>query len=166
MKSSLKIGITVLVLVIATVAVISVFLMKNGTNRNLAVQTTPTPGVVQTATPTPKTTQATASPSVPSITISYSALQTQCGHYMIDIDITNTGYACFSTDPTKFSVTANGEKYTYLASLTKQFGFWNTTNVANQGTYEGTLIFSAPSTVTSAALGYNDTSYNIVYQPR
>jgi uncharacterized protein DUF4352 len=164
MKSTAKISIMILMVAIAAVAVASVFLMKNSTNSNLAVQTAPAPSVTQTPSPTQEPTQVTATPSVPTITISYQSLQTQCGHYMIDITITNQGYSNFTTDPTKFSVTAGGQKYAYSASFTKEYGFWTTTSVSNQGSYDGTLIFEAPSTATSASLSYNDANYNIVYE--
>ena len=164
MKSTAKISIMIIIVVIAAVAVASVFLMKNSTNSNLAVQIAPTLNVTQTPTPTQEPAQATAVPSVPTITMSYHSLQTQCGHYMIDITITNQGYSNFTTDPAKFFVTAGGQKYAYSASFTREYGFWTTANVSNQGSYDGTLIFEAPSTVASASLSYNDANYNIVYE--
>jgi len=164
MKSSAKFAIGILIVAIAVGSGASVFLTNYNKNSNLAVQPTTSP---QVSAPTQQpTAQATASPSVPTITISYNSLQTGCGHYMIEIFITNQGYPNFNTDPTKFFVLAGSQKYVYSAALTQQYGYWNTTNVSNQGEYDGTLIFNAPSTVTSASLGYVDASYNIVYKVR
>ena len=139
MKSSFKIGIAFLVGAIAAVAGASVFSMQ-------------------------KTTNSARSPSVPTITISYHLFQAPCGHWATDINITNQGYPSFNTDPTKFSIIVAGVSYGYSASLTNQGGMWDTTNVSNQGTCQGTLLFDTTSNATSASLSYNDASYNIVYE--
>jgi len=172
MKSSLKIGMAILVVAIAAVAGASVFSMQTATNNvKPQVSATPTPSQTQTPTQTPTATQqpaqVTESPSVPTITISYNShSRNLCGHYIVDISIINQGYSSFTTDPTKFFITAGGQNYAYSASSTKQYGLWTTTDVPNQGSYDGALVFDAPITVTSASLSYNGASYNIVYEVR
>jgi len=166
MKSSLKISIAVLAVAIIAIAGTSVFSMQRATNSvNSQVSATPTNSPTQTPTATQQPAQVTESPSVPTITISYnSQSRNLCGHYTVDISIINQGYSSFTTDPAKFFITAGGQNYAYSASSTKQYGLWASTDVPNQGSYDGVLVFDAPITVTSASLSYNDASYNIVYE--
>jgi len=167
MNSAAKLGIVIIVVAIVAVAGASVFYMKGSLNSPLPqVSQAPTPSPIQTPTPTQQPVQVTESPSVPTITVAYYALQTPCGHYAIDVNITNVGYASFNTDPTKFTVTANGSTYGYSKSYTQNYGDWTTMDLGSPASYEGTLIFDASSAATSVTLSYNDTSYNIVYVVR
>jgi len=172
MKSSLKIGIAVLVVAIVAVAGASVFSMQRATNIvSPQMSTIPTPNTTPSPSSTEQPTQATATPSVPThatatpstptVTISYHVYKAACGHWATEINITNQGYPSFSTDPTKFFVTAAGVDYSGRVLVA---GMWDTINISNQRTYQGTLFYDAPLNVTVASLTYNDTSYNIVYE--
>jgi hypothetical protein len=99
----------------------------------------------------------------PTITISYHSVSLPCGRQSADITIKNEGYSAFSTDPHKFYITIGDKNYSYSGAFTPTFGNWMTTSILDHATYSGTLIFNTPQTTDSFTLGYDDSTYNIIY---
>ena len=165
MKSVLKIAVVFFVLAIVAVAGVSVFSMQKATNSvKPQVSATPTPSPTQTPRPTQQPIQATESPSVPTITISYHCTESPCqGGIFADITIQNQGYSSFSTNPHKFFVNVEGVRYGYSSAYTSTLGDWTNKTITDQETYSGRLVFVTGSNA-SATLSYNDDNYNIVYE--
>lgn len=157
MKKEIKIAIGFIVVAVLAVSAASIYWMQSG-----AFNVNPQPSATPNATPTPQA-QTPAPSAEPAITISYHSADLGCGRQCADINVTNQGYTSFSTNPEKFFITVNGANYTYSTAFTPQFGNWQNTVVANGATYSGTLVFNNPSTTNPFVIGYNDSTYNIVY---
>ncbi len=120
-------------------------------------------------------------PETRDITISYSyetadsvtsmygdEVQSDSGRDFLTVEMTikNNGYDRFNTNPYWFSVTVGDIEYRFDYHLVLMKN-WETTDVLDGETFQGTIVFQIPESAESFTLGYDDESdlaeYKIVW---
>ncbi|XHH10460.1 MAG: DUF4352 domain-containing protein [Candidatus Bathyarchaeia archaeon] len=170
-RVSIALIVVVIVVLVAFVALlVSVMFLPF----NPASQVTPPPTGSPIQTPIP-TAPPTATITIQHKDVTYSSLVNQYGltdtpnpgnvWLVINMTITNKGYNSFNTNPNYFTVTINNIKYSYDAE-TFSYGNWNTVDILDGGSFNGSLVFQVPSSTTTFTLNYErfGVNYNIVYQ--
>jgi hypothetical protein len=112
------------------------------------------------------------------ITISYSTkiansvttksgdeMHSDSGKYFLIVNMTikNNGYDNFGTYPYFFHLIADNITYDYYFNLLEMEN-WENVDIRNGGTFEGTLVFQLPESVSSFTLDYDAfQDYNIFW---
>jgi hypothetical protein len=83
---------------------------------------------------------------------------------VVEMTIENRGYEKFNTNPLYFSLTADHIKYS-IDGGTYLLDDWETVDILNMGTFQGTVVFQVPESATSFSIGYDSyfNTYNIVW---
>jgi hypothetical protein len=93
-------------------------------------------------------------------------VQADSGKMFVEVKmtITNNGYDSFNTNPYYFNLVANNVKYDHDAN-TYLVDDWDTVDILDGGTSQGTLVFQVPTSESSLSLGYERafTTYNVVW---